>query len=402
MLRRESVGRDVRMRFALSGLSRLLAGIGLLALLAACAGQSADVATQQPAAGDAGDAGTPEAGDDSAFQSDYESIMAAAAEEPPVQWCTGMGPDEYGAMIDAFSEAHPEVPAPEGFECSGEEATQRVLAEWEADATQVDIVDTDNEILVTLDEQDLTHVQDWSVFDGSPVEVDPDQLAFDGRIVTVTYAHRIIAYNTDLKTADEIPQSFEECADPSYKGELAIDVRPTWFEFMEEAGGPWDDETAREWAAGIAANEPLWVRGASQGFAVLASGERAIHCGLQLHGLFRGGRTDPGGEDAVVDFILPERTIQRTYLDVGIAPEPNAPNGTILFVAWMASEGQRVLNEVNPGYGSASLEGTFAWEEYQEQGAEVLMTSQEEVSAVSDHMNQIMLEEWGFPTAVPE
>lgn len=336
------------------------------------------------------------------FKSTYDEIVAAAQEEPAVQWCTGMEPSESQPIVDAFVELFPDVPEPNDFECFGEDATQRVLAEWQAGAPQVDVLDMDTEVLDTLEEQDLTHVQDWSVFDGTPIEIDPRYISYDGRILSVGQAHRVIWFNPSIISREEAPKSFEECTDPAYKGILAMDVRPTFFEMMEEAGGPWSDEELKEWAAGIAANEPLWTRGSSHNFQVLSSGERGLNCGQQLHGLFRGGRTDPNDPNAVVQFIIPKNVIVRDYIRLGLAPEPLAPNGTILFAAFMASDkGQTAIGEANPGYASPHIEGSFTNQAVEEAGATIRQAPQEVIGAVADRLNEIVLTEWGFPSPVP-
>src|SRR4029078_729172 len=87
------------------------------------------------------------------FKTTYEEIVAAAKREPAVQWCTGLSQKESRPLVAAFKKAYPDVPQVNDFECSGQDATQRVLSEWKARAPQVDILDADDEVLQTLDDQ---------------------------------------------------------------------------------------------------------------------------------------------------------------------------------------------------------------------------------------------------------
>jgi ABC-type Fe3+ transport system substrate-binding protein len=329
----------------------------------------------------------------------YDEIVAAAKREPPVQWCTGLTPKESHPLVAAFKKAYPDVPAVNDFECSGQDGTQRVLSEWKARAPQVDLLDTDTEILQTLDDQNLTLVQDWSIFKGTPIEVDPRYLSYKGRILTVGQAHRIIWYNPKVLKFEDAPKSIEDCANPKYKGILAQDVRPQIFEMMKDAGGPWSDEQLKKWAAGIKANNPLWVRGAAHAYQVLSSGERGLICGQQLHGLFRGdGSLDPADAKAPVQYIIPNSSLARDYTRLAIAPKPLAPNATILFAAFLASnKGQVAIAEVNPGYSSVYVDGSYAQRAYKKFGAQVLRASQEDLSKVVDKQTKIILGEWGFP-----
>jgi len=212
----------------------------------------------------------------------------------------------------------------------------------------------------------------------------------------------VIWFNPSIISREDAPKSYEECADPKYKGILAMDVRPTFFEMMEDAGGPWSDEELRQWAAGIAANEPLWTRGGSHAFQVLSSGERGLNCGQQLHNLFRGGRTDPTDPNAAVQAVIPKQVIIRAYQSTAIAPEPLAPNGAILFGAFLASnKGQTAIAEVNPGYGSPFIEGSLSNQLVTEAGAEVLRQPPEVIAKVAEKLNEIVLKEWGFPSPAP-
>ena len=332
------------------------------------------------------------------FKATYQEIVEAAKQEPPVQWCTGMDLDEAQPIVDAFVVMYPDVPKPNAFECFGEEATQRVLSEWSAGVPQVDVLAVDNEILEALEKDNLTHVQDWSVFKGTPVEVDPIYLPYNGRVLTSGTALRVIYFNPKLMSLEEAPKSFEECADPKYKGKIAADVRPSFFEMMEVTGGPWSDEELQQWAKGIAANEPLWARGPAHNYRVVASGERAVDCGVQLHGLFRTGM-DPTTADAAVKFIIPKKVIARAYNTTALAPKPLAPNAAILFAAFMASEkGQIAMGEINPGYSSPFIKGSFSQRSIEEAGAEVLMAPKEKIGAAAEKQNQIILTEWGFPS----
>ena len=335
------------------------------------------------------------------FKTTFDEIVAAAKEEPAVQWCTGLGPDESQPIVEAFAKAFPGVPEPNDFECAGEEATQRVVSEWTAGAPQADVLDGDTEILETLEKDNLTHVQDWSVFDGTPVQVEPRHRLYNGRIISVGSALRVIWFNPKLVSYEEAPKSYEECADPKYKGKMAADVRPPFFDLMEEVGGPWSDEDMRKWAAGIKANDPFWMRGNAQAFQVLSSGERGVACGIQFHGLFRGDRTDPSDPNAAVRFVIPKQVIAYDYLRLALAPQPNAPNGTILFAAWMGSDkgGQIAIAEKNPGYSSPYIKGTYSEKAVTEAGAEILQAPQEKISKIADKMNEIILTEWGFPSA---
>lgn len=331
----------------------------------------------------------------------YDEIVAAAKKEPAVQWCTGLSPKESKALVDLFAKTFPDVPRPNDFECFGQDTTQRVLAEWRSRTPQVDIMDADDEMLQMLEDQNLSLVQDWSVFKGTAAEIDERNIGYKGRIVTVGQAHRVIWYNPKVIKFEDAPKTIEDCANPKYKGIIAADVRPAFFELPKDAGGPWDDAKLKSWAEGVKANNPLWIRGTAQGFQVLASGERGFICGHQLHGLFRSDRVAPDDPSAPVQFIIPNPSLVRDYIRLAIAPKPMAPNATVLFAAVMASPaGQKAIADVNPGYSSIFIEGSYAQKAYKKFNAGYLRTTLEAIGKVADKQTKIILGEWGFPSPI--
>jgi len=214
-------------------------------------------------------------------------------------------------------------------------------------------------------------------------------------------ALRVIWFNTSILSREEAPKSLEECADPKYKGVIAVDVRPTFFEMMEETGGPWSNEELRQWARDVAALDPLWIRGSSHGFRVLASGERGLICGHQFHGLFRGDRTEPDDPNAIVQYISEAGHCPGLRHNRDRAATAGAENGAVLFGAFLAADaGHAATEKANPGYSSPYIEGSLSNRAIKEAGAIVLEATKEQIAAISDKMNKIILTEWGFPSPV--
>lgn len=354
-----------------------LAGLAVTALL---------VAACSSGAGTAADGRAP-------WESSYKAIVAAAEKEKPVRYCQGLDDEENAVMLKDFYAMYPKVPKPEISACNGTEQKERILTEWGSGRTTVDLMSAGNDNIDRIDKEDLSAVPDWSIFDNSPLKIDPKFIGYKGRVLGVGSWSNAIVFNTKLTTAAEVPHDFKDCADPKYNGKFLMDVRPQGFTAFYSY---WGEQNLKAWAAGVKANDPLWTRGSSSGLASLAQGERAFECGMQIHGLFRGSST-VDEVDPLLDYVFPKVTNAPFYITVTVAKEPRSPNAAILLAAWLASKGQDAIAKANPGYGSPYVKGTWKQKTFAEQGVTIADKDPWSSSADASKAYSVILESWGFP-----
>ncbi|MGV6872967.1 hypothetical protein ACUSIJ_09770 [Pseudochelatococcus sp. B33] len=372
------------------------APIGVLALtLFAALGDAGIAQAQQPthtAAHDPADAG---------FKTDYASIVAAAEQEPPLHFCQTFTDEEWEAFIAGFEAMFPKIPRIEISNCNGTEPRERVIVEWQANRNDVDIMNVGEDLMKRIADEKIGAAPDWSVFDGTPLQIDPGDIAPGGRVVGIGSSTDAIVFNKTLVSKDKVPRSFKECAEPQYAGQLIVDVRPgTRFAMMPHFLG---DEGMIEWAKGVAANRPLWARSSAPITTALMQGERPIACGVQIHGILRGfAQAAPGGvlaEGSILDFVVPtDHSNSPGYVAPVISKHPNAPNTALLFVAYAASN-PKAIDAVNPGYGSPFIKGSWKSEYFAT--AEVKPNEPPEGRwAVPQHAEraaELTLGAWGYP-----
>jgi iron(III) transport system substrate-binding protein len=104
----------------------------------------------------------------------------------------------------------------------------------------------------------------------------------EGQWVGTSGRVRVVAYNTEALSEDELPDSIWDYADPSWRGRLGLPPTNASFQAMVtamrlEAG----DERTREWLEGIAANEPRIFENNVQTLEAIAAGE--IDAGFVNH-----------------------------------------------------------------------------------------------------------------------
>lgn len=98
----------------------------------------------------------------------------------------------------------------------------------------------------------------FATLPGEVLDLVPDALrARDGAWVGVTGRSRVLVYNPELVSEEELPESVLELTEPQWRGRVG--VAPTNGSFQAFVTGmrvQHGDETARRWLEGLAANEP--------------------------------------------------------------------------------------------------------------------------------------------------
>lgn len=364
-----------------------LAVVGTFALLSAAGvnGSAAQTPNHYPA--------------DAGFENDLESIIAAAENEPPLHECNSFSDEEWEVFYGPFRDRFPNIAEIERTECGGIGQRERIFAEWSTGRYDVGLVTLADDQMSQFLDADMGAKPDWSVFDGTELEFDPGQ-KFDssGKIYSMGNTSRVIVYNPELISYDELPDSLYECADPKYKGRLMVDIRPaTSYAMFPILYG---EEKTREWARKIKENEPLWVRSSTPTTTALLAGERAFVCAVQLHAPFRvdGVVWEEGGVFPPGQALHAKAPTDNAH-DAGrfsnmIAKYPEAPNTAMLWSAWILSGNTRFLN---PGHEDAWDENSWKHQWFKNQGVEVNQYPGGRYDAVknTELSTQWIVDEWG-------
>jgi len=104
----------------------------------------------------------------------------------------------------------------------------------------------------------------------------------DGRWVGTSGRVRVVAYNTDELSEDELPTSILDFTDPKWKGKIGLPPTNASFQAMVTAMRlDIGDDRTREWLDGIKANEPKFYEKNTPVLEALAAGE--IEVGFVNH-----------------------------------------------------------------------------------------------------------------------
>ncbi|HMA79965.1 MAG TPA: extracellular solute-binding protein [Candidatus Binatia bacterium] len=255
---------------------------------------------------------------------------AAKKEGTVVIW----GPTDaivYQKMQEVLDKEYPGIKI-EHFESIPEPLVQRIIAESQAGKPPaVDIIQSGSlrALRPLIDRDMLAPYPGWEKNFGL------DAVYAGDRFVGAYNLTLPIAYNTKAVSAKDAPKSWEDLADPKWKGKkIIIEARLVPFAML---GTEWGKEKAIDLVKKILGQQPIIVQGGTTVANALAGGQVSIAVGtyaFTIEGLKKRG--------AAVEWVaaspLPVLTSAEGVLKS--APHPNAAR---FFAGWMGTpEGQKI------------------------------------------------------------
>lgn len=276
----------------------------------------------------------------------FDEVLELAKEEGQVEvWA--YSDDERAALAEGMNERFGTSIEVTGRQLSAGDATTQLITEAQAGKATVDYLQPSFDIALSLQERDLLpDVYPWQEVFGE--ELGEEDMAAAVESIEADFLagrglnHRDVIYNivyrTDLIQADELPQSWEELADPKYRGQFALDVRGYPFNYLSLALG---EEETLQLVRDLQANDPLLRSGSDEVGSAVSSGEVPFAVGgLDV-------KAQLSGVPIEVHYVEPIPLNQLTTIVPKTAPHPNAG---MLFAAYMATEGFALLEEQELDY----------------------------------------------------
>jgi len=237
----------------------------------------------------------------------------------------------YQRMQAALDKQFPGIKI-ENFESIPEPLVQRIIAETQAGKPPaVDIVQSGSlRALRPLIDRDLL-----VSYDGWEKHFGLDAVYANQRFVGAYNLTLPIAYNTKAVSAQEAPKSWEDLADPKWKGrKIIMEARLVPFAML---GTEWGKGKATELVKKILGQQPLIVQGGTTVANALAGGQVSLAVGTYAYTIERLKKQGAPVEWAAVS-PLPVLTSAEGVLKT--APHPNAAR---FFAGWMSTpEGQNI------------------------------------------------------------
>ncbi len=183
--------------------------------------------------------------------------------------------------------------------------------------------------------------------------IDPAYRAQDDSWIALSARTRVLMYNADLVSADEIPSRIEDLADPAYEGMFAITRGGNggMIGHVSALRAEWGDERTEEWVAAVKENAGAIMEGHGDIRKAVGAGEFAF--GLVNNYYYHQQLREPS--DNNVGVVYPDQGAGEMGAVVNaagvglVAGAPNADNARV-FLEWL------LLPENQKEFSFASLE----------------------------------------------
>ena len=290
------------------------------------------------------------------FETSHDALLARARTEGKLRVLSSYSPEAFRRMVDLMKKKYPFLDI-HVEEIMGPEAQRRFLLELKAGTVKDwDVVAATpaiyNEFVPESKKFDILGMAQQGVLAIDPRMVDPDNRG----VVAIASNLCSAAYNRSLISPEKVPNTWEDFLRPEFKGrKFIVDIRPTCLAGLAAGlGEGWVKDYARK----IAAQEPVWARGATTAITRMVAGEYALHQLTNYHSCVRAAAKDPTGS-LVCKIVQPAPVrLMDTEFVIRTAPHPYAG---LLWIETQASpEGQRILDDYGPLNSSVYAQGKVA------------------------------------------
>jgi ABC-type Fe3+ transport system substrate-binding protein len=209
-------------------------------------------------------------------------------------------------------------------------------------------------------------------------------------VVAYTSNTQVVSYNKTLIAADKVPSTWDDFLKPEFKErKFVVDIRPSEVAALVPA---WGLEKTLQFARGIAAQKPVWIRGHSRVLAAMVAGEYPMLLGANLNSTKAAMAKDKTGN-------LAYKVVEPIPLRIGdheaVFEKAGSPYAGLLWLEFVASpEAQKIME--GSFEGSVFTPGTIAHQVTQ--GKQFSLVAWEHSPKMQELQNKVF-EAYGFPKA---
>lgn len=277
------------------------------------------------------------------FEADYDEIVAKAKLGASLRVIYSFEPETMKAFKEGFAKKYPFINLIIE-EIAGTDSAQRFILELKAGRTlNWDLAHLSSEFYndysAHLEKVDLLGMAQQGVLQIQPKMIDPKNR---NALAAATILGGI-AYNKRLLPANQVPKDWEDLLKPEHKGKkfLAELRSSTLAGLIPAKGKEWVVDYARK----LAAQDPIWVRGATRFLTAVNTGEYMLHSSAYYHTAIR--LKQKGAQD--LEVILPEPVPVRLNQPYGIVKGAKNRHAAMLFLEYICGpEGQRIIDDTEP------------------------------------------------------
>src|SRR5262245_50803278 len=263
------------------------------------------------------------------FFTTHDEIVEMAKKQGKLMVMTSLGSQNFNPLINGFKQKYPFMTDIYIEDISGRDNYQRILQELQAgQARKWDLVhippDLAKEYMLYLMKHDVLGMAEHGVLKINPKMIHP----VERNAVAPTSDIRVIPYNRKLISDDKVPAKFEDFLKPEFKGKKFVaDLRPLTLAGLVPA---WGLERTLDFARKIAAQQPVWGRGANRVTLAIAVGEYSLGIDSTLSTTNRAMKKDQTG-NLSYKIVEPVPTMAIDHVN-GILNTADHPHAALLWL----------------------------------------------------------------------
>ena len=261
-----------------------------------------------------------------------KATIDKAKQEGKLTFYTSLNEDDAKFIIAEFNKAYPEIKVTLNRK-SSEKIVAQFITEAKAGSVLADVLETGGLDIAKPIKEGLIQEFRPPAADKFPDNLkDPKGLWTAARLGIES-----IAWNTTLVKAEDAPKSFEDLADPKWKGKILIESTDVEVLLALAKLKFKDDAKTTDYLKKLAANDLQPSAGHTETLDLLIAGQRAVFWGAHGHTTARKAK-----DGAPVDYMRTEGvlTVDGAVLPKG-APNVNAAK---VFINWyLGEDGQKAV-----------------------------------------------------------
>jgi len=226
--------------------------------------------------------------------------------------------------------------------------------------------------------------------EGGHLNIPQEMIDESGVVVWSGSIIGIMVYNVNRIGSEPAPTGWESCLDPKWSGKFTVDSKPN---VLASLAARWGEQKTLDYARKLKQNNPVIVRGSTQGLTKLAAGEFAFMCGVYLHATERYLKQNP---TAPIKKLVANPLPAAFHEPEAVYARASNRHTALLWIEFLASpEGQQILDAVDPGRASFLVQKTLA--NQLANGANVSVCATGCRNREDDLMKRIAVDIWGLP-----
>jgi iron(III) transport system substrate-binding protein len=326
------------------------------------------------------------------FFSNRDEIIAKAKKEGKLRVLANLEPPNIRDTTAAFIKRYPFIDLYVEEAQGTEQMQRRFLANQSGMAKEWDIIPVSSDLysqhLPYLCKVDVFAMASHQVLVIPPQMIDPRSR----NVMALFTRFQVTAYNKQMLPSAQVPKTWEDFLKPEFKGrKFAADVRPQEIAGLVPA---WGLEKTVEFARRLAAQQPIWIRGASRTLTAMMAGEIPLLIGPNFHTVKRAQSKDRAGR---LEYVVLEPVPLRLVPHVAVQLGAQHPHAGLLWLEWMASpEAQQLADEHEPLASSVYVRGGVVEKELK--GKKLSVSTWDDQSKIEEWQGKIV-DAYGFPKA---